>query len=124
MSAKGFSREFKLAALGQIEAGETIARVARDLGVSRKTIYQWQDQFRKSDVIGSRDPSGAFEQASPTALPAELIRARKRIAELERKIGQQQAELDFFRGAWLRIRASHPESDRPGVTNYSPTSRR
>lgn len=124
MSGKAFSREFKLAALGQIESGETIARVARDFGVSRKTIYQWRDQLRQSEGISSDQRSGAFERVSPPELPAELVRARERIGELERKIGQQQVELDFFRGALRRIEASHQPSDGPGVTESSPRSRR
>ena len=81
-------------------------------------------QLRQSDVIGSDEPSGALERVSPPELPAELIRARERIAELERKIGQQQVELDFFRGALRRIEASHRPSDGPGVTESSPRSRR
>jgi len=120
MSAKGFSREFKLAALGQIDAGETIARVARDLGVSRKTIYQWRDQLRQDGELSDK-PS---ERVPRPELPAELVRARERIAELERKIGQQQVELDFFRGALRRIEASHRPNDGPGVTESSPRSRR
>ena len=119
MSGKSFSPEFKLAALGQIDEGESVARVARDFGVSRKTIYQWRDQLRQGEK--SDKPS---ERVSRPELPAELVRARERIAELERKIGQQQVELDFFRGALRRIEASHRPNDGPGVTQSSPRSRR
>ena len=127
MSGKSFSREFKLAAIARMGAGEKIARVARDLGVSRKTLYQWRD-----GVIGKRgrstksagEPSGALERVRPPELPAELVRARERIAELERKVGQQQVELDFFKGALRRIEASRRPSDGPGVTESSPRSRR
>lgn len=132
MSGKAFSREFKLAALAQMDAGEKIARVARDFGVSRKTLYQWRDQLRQCQVIGRRgrstkspdEPSGALEPVRPPELPAELVRARERIAELERKVGQQQVELDFFKGALRRIEASRRPSDGPGVTESSPRSRR
>lgn len=128
MSAKGFSREFRLAAIARMEAGEKVARIARDLGVSRKTLYQWRD--RLGGVVCDRrsqsreEPAGAFEQVPPPELPAELVRARERIAELERKVGQQQVELDFFRGALRRIEASRRPSDGPGVTESSPRSRR
>ena len=76
MSGKAFSREFKLAALAQMESGETIARVARDFGVSRQTIYEWHDQLRQSEGMSSDQRSGAFERVSPLELPAELVRAR------------------------------------------------
>lgn len=123
MSGKSFSLEFKLAALGQIDAGETVARVARDFGVSRKTLYQWRDQLRQP-AKSSDKPSDALERVIPPELPAELVRARERIAELERKVGQQQVELDFFKGALRRIEASRRPSDGPGATESSPRSRR
>jgi hypothetical protein len=34
----------------------------------------------------------------------ELARAQRRVAELERKIGQQQVDLDFFRRALRHVR--------------------
>ena len=39
-----------------------------------------------------------------TASRGELLAARKRIAELERKVGQQELELDFFGEALRRIK--------------------
>lgn len=104
--------------------GESVARVARDFGVSRKTLYQWRDQLRQGAAKSADDAPGALERVPRPELPAELVRARERIAELERKIGQQQVELDFFRGALRRIEASHQPSDGPGVTESSPRSRR
>ena len=41
-----FSREFKLEALRRMEAGEKVSVLARELGVSRKSIYQWRDRYR------------------------------------------------------------------------------
>jgi hypothetical protein len=47
--------------------------------------------------------------ADPTA-------AQKRIDELERKIGQQQLELDFFRAALRHVRDQQPAKGEPGDT--------
>lgn len=124
MSGKSFSCEFKSAAIARMDAGEKIARVARDLGVSRKTLYKWRTGLVGKRVRSRKSPDGALEPVRPPELPAELVRARERIAELERKVGQQQVELDFFRGALRRIEASHQPSDGPGVTESSPRSRR
>ena len=41
-----FSREFKLEALRRMEAGENVSVLARQLGVSRKSIYKWRDRYR------------------------------------------------------------------------------
>jgi hypothetical protein len=54
----------------------------------------------------------------------DLAEARRKIVELERKVGQQQLDLDFFRGALRHIEASRQASDRPGATASSPRSRR
>ena len=124
MSGKSFSLEFKLAALGQIDEGESVARVARDFGVSRKTLYQWRDRLRQDATKPADQLPGTIERVPRPELPAELVRARERIAELERKVGQQQVELDFFRGALRRIEASRRPNDGPGETESSPRSRR
>ena len=51
-----------------------------------------------------------------------LTQARAQIAELERKVGQQQLDLDFFKGALQHIEDSRLPSDEPGVTTSSPPS--
>jgi hypothetical protein len=56
---------------------------------------------------------------SPEALSAE-----RRIAELERKLGEQALLTDFFKGALRRIEASRQGTSEPGVTASSPRSRR
>ncbi len=114
MSQRGmrtFSTEFKQAVVLRLEAGERIAAVSDELKIRRKLLYEWRAAYRKLGVAGlnrkrGRKPGGA--RASPDAAPAtpapltELARAQARIAELERKIGKQQMDLDFFREA-LRL---------------------
>ena len=41
-----FSRDFELEALHRMEVGENVSVLARELGVSRKSIYQWRDRYR------------------------------------------------------------------------------
>ena len=53
----------------------------------------------KKGFLAARASSDAAP--APDA-PSELARAKARIAELERKIGKQQMDLDFFREA-LRL---------------------
>jgi hypothetical protein len=52
----------------------------------------------------------------PEMPAAEFEVARRRIAELERKIGQQQLELDFFRQALRQVKETRRQSSGPGVT--------
>jgi transposase len=54
----------------------------------------------------------------------ELAQARRKIAELERKIGQQQLDVDFFKQALRHIEAARQRNSARGLTASSPTSRR
>ena len=123
MSQQGmrtFSTEFKQAVVLRLEAGERIAAVAAELKIRRKLLYEWRAAYRRLGAAGlnrkrGRKPGGA--RASPDAAPAtpapltELARAQARIAELERKIGKQQMDLDFFREA-LRLIDARDRSSR------------
>ena len=123
MSQQGmrtFSTEFKKAVVLRLEAGERIAAVADELKIRRKLLYEWRAAYRKLGAAGlnrkrGRKPGGA--RAGPDAAPAtpapltELARAQARIAELERKIGKQQMDLDFFREA-LRLIDARDRSSR------------
>jgi hypothetical protein len=60
----------------------------------------------------------------PAARARDLAEARHQIAELERKVGEQQVALDFFKGALQRIEASRQPSVGDGATGSSPRSRR
>ncbi len=124
---RSFSLEFKRAALARLAAGELASELAAELGVHRQLIYKWRDAER-ADRLGRRrgrpTKAAALAREAGLAEASELAAARKRIAELERKVGQQAVELDFFQGALRRIKASRQAIERPGVTGSSPRSRR
>jgi transposase-like protein len=108
-------REYPIAlkrtAVARVAAGESIAEVARDLQVRDRLLYAWRDKVRAGGPAGlrgrGRPRQGAAARAAPVAAEAgedELARAQRRVAELERKIGQQQVDLDFFRRALRHVR--------------------
>jgi len=110
-----FDRAFKVAALARMAAGENVSALSRELGVRRKLLYQWRDRVRRGGVealrgvgrprAGARPGAVVGRSAAPpagVAVPDALARARQQIAALERKIGQQALELDFF-GQALRL---------------------
>jgi transposase len=105
---RSFSTAFKLSLIARVDAGEAIAVVAKQAGIRRKLLYQWRDAFRAHGEAGlnrKRGPKPGPRRVRPPPEPAppgsagELEQARARIGELERKIGQQQIELDFFQRA-------------------------
>ena len=141
---RSFSREFKLAALRRLHGGEAVGILAAELGIRRKYLYEWRDRFRlggalalrscgrptKAEILAMRseegppgDPAGGLEVA-PASEREELPRAQQRIAELERKIGQQQVELDFFQRALQQVREARQRSGVPGGTGSTRSSKR
>jgi transposase len=121
LGSRVFSREFKLAALARMAAGENVSSLARELGVLRKCLYQWRARYRLGGAVAVRSrgrPTKAESVALRAAgvVPAEvpaglaapppldaLAQAERRIAELERKVGRQELELDFFQRALQQI---------------------
>ena len=99
-----FTTEFKEQAVLRLEAGEQFSALAVELGVRRKLLYDWCKSYRQLGVAGlnrKRGPKPGGQRSSP--VPADpLAQAQARVAELERLVGRQQVDLDFFRRA-LRL---------------------
>jgi transposase len=86
-------------------------------------LYHWRDQFQSGGSEALRRvgrPSRRAEaviEAPPAPVDlADPAEARLRIEELERKVGQQQLELDFFRAALRRVRELRLKTGEPGET--------
>jgi len=127
-----FSREFKLSAVQRVIAGELIAELSRELGVPSGHLYQWYGHFLRGGVEALRPACrprkipGAVELAPEAKAKRvqDVAAARNRITALERKIGQQQVELDFFQQALRQVGEARQSSDRLGVPASTPRSRR
>jgi len=100
-----YAAELKRRAAARVATGESVGRVARDLKVDRQRVYQWCDKYREGGAAALRG-KGRLRTAGRSWEPAEdaLTTAKRRIGELERKIGQQQVDLDFFRRALQRVK--------------------
>jgi transposase len=105
MTFRTFPTAFKLAAIKRLEAGEALLPLARELGVSRKLLHDWRKAWGLHGPAGlnrKRGPKPGPRKLRPLAGPAakgssgDLAKARAKIAELERKIGQQALDIDFF----------------------------
>lgn len=126
---RSFSAETKLSVVKRMLSGVAVRELAKELRVSRTFLYRWKDRYRAYGAAGFRVPRGrpakkmgvVDSRAKPTD---DLEAARQRIAELERKIGQQQLELDFFRQALRQVREARQPSDGLGAKSSMPASRR
>ena len=123
--ARIFSREFKVSVIRRMLAGENVSAIARELQVRRKDLYVWRERFRAggAEALRGRGRPPKRVAAAPSAT-ADLAVAQRRIAELERKIGQQQLELDFFRRALRRVSGRHQPSEGSGATPSTRSSKR
>lgn len=110
-----FNREFKLKAVQRMLAGESPAALAREFKLLRKLLYEWKDAYQSCGVEALRTPGRPRRDEvlgfppEPRTERAELLQARQRIAELERKVGKQQLEIDFFAEALRRVDAAQGE---------------
>jgi transposase len=105
-----FPVEVKLAAVKRVTNGEAVLTVARDIGGNRDSLYKW---CRKYQEIGPDGLRAAGRPRKTEALsararswheaPDELTAARRQIAEQQRKIGEQEVDLDFFRRALRQL---------------------
>ncbi len=120
---------YKRAAIGRLAAGESIRAVAADLGINRQRLYDWQEIVREKGLEGLQGlgrPRKSRLEVLPvrSAILNEGAAARRRIAELERKIGEQQADLDFFRQALRHVKARQQEAGVPGGLQSTKSSKR
>jgi transposase len=90
LSRRMFTKEFKRAAVQRLEQGVSIGEVARALEVNPNVLHRWRRELRQGS-------GNAFPGNGKPRWP------EGRIAELERKIGQQALEIDFLKGCLQRI---------------------
>jgi transposase len=90
MSRRKFTREMKLTAIQQLERGAAAGEVARAFEINANLLHRWRKEFRHG-------PGNAF--------PGEGKRRwdETKVAQLERKVGQQTLEIDFLKGCLQRI---------------------
>lgn len=86
LSRRKFTREFKVAALRRLDAGASIAEVARACEIDPNLLHRWRKEFKQ--VFPGLGKRGHDDD---------------RVAELERKIGRQSVEIDFLKRCLQRI---------------------
>ena len=107
-----YSRELKIATMREIDSGKSTAWVARNYQLSPKRLEIWKGEWRAKGELAF---PGTRTSAQPR-LDAE------RIAELERKIGQQAMEIDFLKKALRRFREQAPPIVGNGAINSTSKS--
>ena len=89
-SRRKFTKEFKQTAIRRLQSGQSAAEVARALEVHASELHRWR---RELEDHGERAFSGVGKKRAEES----------RVAELERKVGQQALEIDFLKRALQHV---------------------
>jgi transposase-like protein len=111
-----FTREFKEGVARRIVNGESVSALHQEFQIKRSVLYRWRDAYRREGAAGLRTagrPPGIPNPPRSAASPEEA--AARRIAELERKIGQQALDIDFLGRAFKRVKESRRKNIAAGA---------
>jgi transposase len=111
MSRRQFTKEFKMAAVERLALGVSPAEVARALEVDPNVLHRWRREFHKG-------PGKAFPGRGRPRW------AEGKLAQLERKIGQQTLEIDFLKGCLRRIEEQRTQQASTGNPRSTKRSRK
>lgn len=94
-SKRKFGVEFKRRVVEEVRGGVlTMAQAIRQYELSSNLIYRWLDKYEHGKLDNTPSEQGALEN---------------KIAELERKVGQQAMEIEFLKKARDRYLATLSE---------------
>lgn len=120
MGSRTFTSEFRLEVAQRIEQGESVSKLHNELNIKRSVLYRWRDAYRKEGASGLSRRAGRPPGIPNPAVPKPGVSGeealRQQIAALERKIGQQAVQLDFFKRAFRRVKESRQGSGNAGAT--------
>jgi transposase-like protein len=94
LGRRGYPPEFRRKVLDLLASGRSVADVARDLEISKESIYAWrrQDRIDRGQVPGLT-----------SAEKAELGAAKKRIADLETELAIARRAVELLKDAGDRV---------------------
>jgi transposase len=101
-----YSRDLKITAMRALDAGSATGEIARKYQLSPKLLERWRGEWRARGEL-------AFPGTGRRGSELPALDDARRIAELERKIGQLTMENDFLKKALQHFREHH----RPAVVS-------
>src|SRR5579863_5524942 len=101
LSRAVYSRDLKIAAMRALDAGSATGEIARKYQLSPKLLERWRGEWRARG-----EP--AFPGIGRRGAVLSELDDTRRVAELERKIGQLTMENDFLKKALQHFKVHHP----------------
>lgn len=96
-----FTREFKISIIRDLDAGKSLAQVARENAIDPSMISRWSREYYA-------DPENAFQGNG------RVYKEEARIAKLERLVGQLYAENELLKKALDALGKRSQEERRGG----------
>jgi Transposase. len=103
-----YPKEFRRRAVERLKTCDNIVELSQELGVHRRLLYKWRDQFDPFDSGEKLPPGNSRESA-----------LRKEINQLKRVLLDKTLELDFFKGALQKVEARRQKS---GISGEKPST--
>ena len=94
-----YPKEFRRMAVERLKTCDNIVELSQELGVHRRLLYKWRDQFDPFDP-GEESPPGNSREST----------LRTEINQLKRVLVDKTLELDFFKGALQKVEARRQKS--------------
>jgi transposase len=101
LSRAVYSRDLKVTAMRALDAGSSAGEIARRYQLSPKLLERWRREWRAKG-------ESAFPGIGRRLTDPSTVDDGRRVAELERKIGQLTMENDFLKKALQHFRDHHP----------------
>ncbi|MGA2850427.1 MAG: transposase [Terracidiphilus sp.] len=94
---------FRQMAVGRMKDCPSVSALAKELGIDRSNLYEWQRQLEQANESSLRVTSPVRE-------------LRKQVGELKRVLAEKTLEVDFFKGALQKVEARRQSSKGSGGT--------
>jgi len=101
LSRAVYNRDLKIAAMRALDAGSATGEIARKYQLSPNLLTRWRGEWRAKG-------ESAFPGVGRRGADLPALDDARRVAELERKIGQLTMENDFLKKALQHFRDHHP----------------
>ena len=101
LSRAVYSRDLKIATMRALDAGSSAGELARKYQLSPKLLDRWRAEWRAQG-------EAAFPGIGRRGDHLPALDDARRIAELERKIGQLTMENDFLKKTLQHFKDHHP----------------
>jgi transposase-like protein len=100
-------------AVERLKTCDNIVALSKALGLHRRLLYKWRDQFAPFD-----------EEREPATGSAPQAALRRKVHQLKRVLVDKTLEVDFFKGALHKVEARRQQSGRSGAKGSTTKSKK